>query len=66
MVCMSYNYLAKGSYKGDDPTYEIDAWCREQFGPISDRWNVDFRGYYFKTEEDHSWFMLRWGHEVLE
>jgi hypothetical protein len=63
---MSYNYYVKGSYKGDDPAYEIDQWCHDQFGPVSDRWNVDLSGYYFKNEEDHSWFMLRWSHEVLE
>ena len=32
-------------------------WCKETFG---NNYNSSFGQYYFKTEADRAWFLLRW------
>lgn len=61
-----YKYFYRGSHKDDNPAYEVDLWCNQQFGVQPERWAVDLQGYWFKEEADYNWFVLRWGHEVLE
>ena len=48
----SYDYYARES-KND----ELLKWCRQQFGQ---NYTATFNTFYFKTEEQRNWFVLRW------
>jgi hypothetical protein len=58
---------------GLHPWREMEAWCSEIFGPSTDsiwgespvpepgqRWYQNNRKFWFQSEADLSWFLLRW------
>ena len=47
---------------------EVEAWCKEQFGPhpkypdVWSRWVHTYEDQiHFRDERDYNWFVLRWG-----
>lgn len=55
---------------GGDKWKEMEEWCTSAFGPVSSvwkseklidnrRWYVNNSKFWFRNEEDRSWFMLR-------
>jgi len=40
---------------------DIDEWCDENFGPIGIGYDAYNRHWYFKTQEDLSFVILKWG-----
>lgn len=40
---------------------DIDSWCNENFGQIGIGYEAYSRDWFFKTQEDLSFIILKWG-----
>lgn len=49
----SYDYYAR-----DSKNQELCEWCKQSFG--RENYTASFNSFYFNTEADRNWFILRW------
>lgn len=60
-------YTVKIDFAGEK-WFDMEKWCEETMGPTtedgvwtpSQRWYVNNQMFWFRTEADRNWFVLRW------